>query len=290
MIFTAAPEADNSGLSLNLSSESQAIDIASLQNSQLFGPRDASVPNSEQNTARLLPSLDTTSLNLKLDGVIVANPPTQSMAMIVSNNGKGAYRIGDRLPAGNRVVVDQIFADRVILANNGRMETLWLYEQEASASSPARAGNSVFTNTLNTLLNNNQRTSAENSTNQDELILADNYDPQALVNEYQERFQGNALAADFLTFSEIVKISPEYNNGQLLGYRLSPGEHLKEFVRLGFKTNDIVTQLNGVELDNIANLPGLFETMTTARVINVSLLREGAPLALEVSLAGLTRN
>jgi general secretion pathway protein C len=110
-----------------------------------------------------------------------------------------------------------------------------------------------------------------------------------LVNEYREQFQGNALAAEFLTLSEIVKVSPGHINGQLQGYWLSPGEHRIEFVRLGFKTNDILTQLNGIELNDMTNLPGLFGELTSASDVILSLLREGRPVNQELSLAELKK-
>ena len=253
-----------------------AIDIAGLQNSDLFGPRSLQPLENMEATGneRETSAASDTSLNLRLDGVIVGSEPKKGFAMIFSNNRNGTYRIGDRLPAGNRVVLDQIYADRVILENSGRMETLWLYDENGSV---ART--------------NNTQTQRRTSTSLEPQLLSEtsSYNPHAMVRQYSEQFRNSALAADFLTLSEIVKISPDYSNGQVLGYRVSPGEHVKEFVRLGFRTNDIVTRLNGIDLNSIANMPNLVETMATAQQVTVSLMREGAPVSLDVSLADLPK-
>ena len=257
--------------------ESLPIDIASLQEGQLFAPRTIrQVGEQDRQSAISQPlAVNETSLSLRLDGVIVGSEPGSGFAMIFSGSRIGSYRIGERLPVGQRVVLDQIHADRVILENNGSMETLWLYDQgNTSAGSSTTAVGPITSPSLS-------QTSA--------LTGQNSYNPHELVRQYSSQFRNNALAADFLTLSEIVRISPEYNNGQLLGYRLSPGEHLKEFIRLGFKTNDIVTQLNGIELNSIANMPVLVETMSSAQQVTLSLTRDGAPLSLDVSLVDLPK-
>lgn len=257
--------------------ESLSIDITSLQEGELFAPRSVQQVGEQvrQSTISQTIAANETSLSLRLDGVVVGSEPGSGFAMISSGSRAGTYQIGDRLPVGQRVVLDQIHADRVILENNGSMETLWLYDQgnNSTGSNAAVAGRSV----------------SPVETQASDLSGQNSYNPHELVRQYSSQFRNNALAADFLTLSEIVKISPEYNNGQLLGYRLSPGEHLREFVRLGFKTNDIVTQLNGIELNSIANMPVLVETMSSAQQVRLSLTRDGAPMSLEVSLADLPK-
>jgi len=89
--------------------------------------------------------------------------------------------------------------------------------------------------------------------------------------------------------SEIVKISPAYENTRLLCYRVIPGEYHIEFARLGLKTNDIVTGINGIELTDITNMPRLFDVMSTAGDIGLTLSRNGQSMDLQLSLADLPR-
>lgn len=254
--------------------ENRAVDIASLQSRQLFGTRstrDEAAPRAATPTANAEPA-DATRLDLRLDGIVLGKPAAAGFAMIASNGKTASYRIGDRLPVGSRVVLNAIHADRVILENDGRMETLWLYDDAGQGRPAATAA-------------------PEAPARQAPQTLATSgaYDPVALVRQYREKYAGQSRSADFLTLSEIVRISPEYRNTQLLGYRLAPGEHLKEFVRLGLKTNDIVTQVNGVELTDIANLPNLFDVMSTASQVTLTLVREGRPMDLSLALDELPR-
>jgi general secretion pathway protein C len=279
VIVTAAPSGIEGGQIARLDEPEQAIDIAILQAGQIFGPRTdfgqnflsgSTTDNSGSSSSEV-----ETALNLRLEGVVVGSQTGGGFAMISGNAGPGTYRVGGRLLAGNRVVLDQIYADRVILENNGSMETLWLYDDV----------------TDRTLVNSTlvRDSDSQVSLQAGGVLPTGSYNPDALVNEYRERFQNNALSAEFLTLSEIVKVSPEHINGQLQGYRLSPGENLKEFVQLGFITNDILTQLNGIELNDMSNLPGLFGELTTASNVTLSLLREGKPVNLELSLAELQK-
>ncbi|MDN5864638.1 MAG: type II secretion system protein GspC [Gammaproteobacteria bacterium] len=85
----------------------------------LFGTHapDASV------TARNAPE---TSLDLTLAGVAAANPDSLSYAIITSsdNHGKDTYGIGAKLPGG--ALIRNIYPDRVVIAHDGRLETLRL--------------------------------------------------------------------------------------------------------------------------------------------------------------------
>jgi len=60
-------------------------------------------------------------------------------------------------------------------------------------------------------------------------------------------------------------------------------------MRLGLKTNDVVTSINGIELTDIGNMPSLFEEMSRAANISVSLLREGQQLDMQFSLTDLPK-
>ncbi len=262
--------------------EIRQIDIGTLQAGRLFGAssdQEGASQSAQQRVASLPPAADNTALNLRLDGVVTGSSSSSGFAIIASNGRPATFRIGERLPTGNRVVLDSIYSDRVILENNGRMETLWLY---AKAKTNANSGASL----------QGQRVSATTTSLAPDSqlpIAGESYNPLALINGYREKYLNNALSADFLTLSEIVKISPAQENSQLLGYRVSPGEYRTEFMRLGLKTNDIVTSINGIELTDIGNMPRLFEEMSRAGNISLSLLREGQQVDMQLTLTDLPK-
>ncbi len=93
----------------------------------LFGKADKPA------AAKLDPSapLPQTTLNLQLKGVIAFAPKERALA-IINEKGKNqedkVYGIGDKVP-GN-AEVKEIFADRVILARDGKFETLLMVEEK----------------------------------------------------------------------------------------------------------------------------------------------------------------
>lgn len=219
----------------------EAPNLAALESLHLF-ESSASLA-----TADSAPALNT-SLNLRLEGVILAGSPDDSLAVIASGEQRGSYRSGEALPAGAGIRVESIARDHVVIDNRGQREVLWLYGGGNAA--PAAAGTAAAGNP-----------------------------PPVLPPGVDERVLKTAAR-----LAEIISVSPEQSNGNLVGYRLAPGARLKDFVNLGFQEGDIVTAVNGIALNDVANLPKLYGLMDGASEVSFSLLRNGSPLALQVTL------
>jgi general secretion pathway protein C len=73
-------------------------------------------------------------------------------------------------------------------------------------------------------------------------------------------------------------------NGDLLGYRISPGKDRAQFSQLGFKSGDLVTGVNGIDLNDPANTMRLYQTMRTASEAVFDLQRGEESVSLSVSL------
>ena len=175
------------------------------------------------------------------------------------------------MPVGNRVIVDSLYRDYVILENDGRSESLVMYEEnETQTQSVGQTSTSTPTTASETQIGIPEKQA---------------FDAVALVQQYGEQFLNAPGASKALTLASVIKITPAQANGQLLGYQLSPGEEVKRFVQIGFKTNDIVTAIDGIPLDDINNLPELYQKITTQQDYSLSILREGRPMQLEISLA-----
>jgi general secretion pathway protein C len=230
------------------------VNLAAVQALQLFAGSTAADP------ARQLPVLASTELNLSLEGVVIASDAANSVAVLVSNGQQQSYRVGATLPIGVAVSLVRVAQDHVILDNNGIEQALWLYADNKSKPS-AGAGD--------------QRT-ATASTATATLANALNSGPAAAPQQIQK-------AAARL--AEIIEVAPALANGALVGYQLSPGYRLKEFVQLGFKTNDIVTAVNGVALNDMANLSQLYGLMNQAGDVSFSVLRDGQPVTLQMTMA-----
>ncbi len=238
----------------------QTVDLASVQSLKLFAASNAALAQTAAAQARTA----TTELDLSLEGVVLASDPKDSRALIVSNGQQHSYRRGDALPVGARVSLADIARDHVLIRNNGIEQALWLYD----AGHHPKAGKTAASTSM-------QRAAAA------EPVAANGGAAAAQVVQAAPQ-QIRKVAA---RLAEIIEVAPAAANGQLIGYRLSPGFHLKDFVQLGFKTNDIVTSINGIALNDKANLPELYNLMNKPGDVSFSLLRDGQPLALQMTLA-----
>lgn len=241
----AEPAVEAATAAPELAAGSQAPDLAALQALDLFD----STPSTSISTTGA-PAVLNTALNLRLEGVIIAGNASDSRAVIASGAERGSYRAGDALPAGAGIRVDSIARDHVVVDNRGQREVLWLYTGGTAAT--AGTGN----------------------------IAAGNNPPLALPPGTDARVVRTAAR-----LAEIIRVTPENVNGALVGYRLSPGAQLKEFVNLGLREGDIVVAADGIALNNVANMPKLLSLMDGATEVSFSLLRDGAPLTLNITLS-----
>ncbi|MGV3593198.1 MAG: type II secretion system protein N [Gammaproteobacteria bacterium] len=224
-------------------------DLALLQSLPLFDAAATPAP-----ATAALPALNT-ALNLRLEGVMLAGDGANHQAVILGSERRGSYRAGDSLPGAANVRVASIARDHVIIDNRGQREVLWLY-----ANGHAPVASAYVASARGASMNGN---------------AAGIVPPPGT----EER-----MAKTAARLAEIISVAPEVVNGQLAGYRLTPGVQLKEFVQLGFQTNDIVTSVNGIALNDVANLPKLYGLMDGATEVSFSLLRDGVPLHLKVTL------
>jgi general secretion pathway protein C len=237
----------------NLEQTVTEVDLARIQALGLFD----SAPGANASLAQAITTnADQTALNLQLEGVLLAGEANRSAAILVVGGKQSTYKVGETLPVGNRVQLESVHNDHVIINNDGVTESLWLYDAAKTGSTVRGISNDA---------------SAAGNT-------AD------LINRLRaQRTNAPAVAA---TLSEIIQVTPAFADGEPIGYRLSPGAKLKEFVQLGFKENDVVTSVNGIALDDMRNLPQLYSLMNEATEVSFSLLRDGQPQTLQISLAG----
>ena len=94
----------------------------------LFGKADEVVeaPQQEINAPK-------TRLRLSLMGVFVSANPSQSSAIIAEQGREGEFfKVGDRVQG--RAKLSQVYEDKVILDNSGKLETL-MFDEKASSTS-----------------------------------------------------------------------------------------------------------------------------------------------------------
>ncbi|MCZ0753573.1 GspC family type II secretion system variant ExeC [Aeromonas enteropelogenes] len=104
---------------------SPRIELDDISRLALFGKP---LPRAQDNTA-VAANAPRTQLNAQLNGVLASSDPARSIAIIAISGRQNSYGVGDMID-GTQAKIRQIFADRVIIAHNGRDETLMLDGEE----------------------------------------------------------------------------------------------------------------------------------------------------------------
>lgn len=193
-----------------------------------------------------------TQLALTLLG-IYAGSARDSRALIATQNGdEEPYAIGDTVTPG--VTLQAIFADRVVLSRNGRLETLRLDKDKQNA-----AGDGV----------------ALGPPPSDE----DSEQLSGLARIRNEILMDPGKAQDY------IRVQPVSNGGTVKGYRVFPGKNRDLFTDAGLRPGDLVTSINGVELSDTAKSMQLLADLAEVDDLTVVVDRGGQSQTIRVSLA-----
>lgn len=224
------------------------IDINAITSAALFGRYAA------PSTDTSLLAAPETPLNLTLIGVWADDREDHSRALIAAQGGEEkSYAIGDDVSRG--VTLNTIFPDRVILSRGGRLETLRLERDEGGGL----AGGA----------------------NPSPLQAADNSygGPPQLSRIRDEVSRDPARAAEY------IRIQPANVGGALKGYRVYPGRDRAAFSAAGLRPGDLVTSINGVQLDDPSKALQLLGELGQAGQINLVVERGGQPQNLSINMS-----
>ena len=102
-----------------------------------------------------------------------------------------------------------------------------------------------------------------------------------MAGKYRQQLMKNpASLADVIR----VSMNTDKDTGQLNGYRVRPGRHREAFTEFGFKPNDVVTAINGVELNDPAKTMEVYKMLRQAKEANFNVMRDGQTVTVMVSL------
>ena len=229
------------------SRDNQSVDLAQLQQLPIFGRQQAGTQTRGNDYA----NAPKTSLNVRLVGVSASSRPERSAAIIEQAGKQSTYIVGDTI-GRSRVSVEQILADRVILDNGGRLETLQL--EDIGEDRPA----------LSLVVESSDKTDAN--------------EPKETANALQRVKQDPGQLLDY------VSITPILEQGSLQGYRLSPGNQADIFYQAGFQEGDLAVAINGYDLTDMQQASELSSQLQDATEANVTVLRNGERIELSLQL------
>jgi general secretion pathway protein C len=254
----------------------ESIDVEAMRSWHLFG-----VIGEEDTTDPLVPEAVTagdregiekgardTRLDLKLRGVISATEDGLGYAIIEHRSQQDVYAVGDKLPAGNEVSLAKVMPGSVVLDNSGTYELLHLFEETTLLGQLPHGPTS-------------QRSPppAKAQENPAAEVQDVGDDVSAVAKNFRRQLYENPES-----LAEVVRVSAVREDNVLKGYRIDPGKNSAQFTQLGFRAGDVVTRVNGINLDNPGNTMRLYQMMRSASEAIFDLERGGENLTLTVSL------
>lgn len=191
-----------------------------------------------------------TRLDLDLRGLF-AVADGQGYAIIrTAGDGEQVFAVGDRLPGNARIT--GIYGDRLLLRRDSNLETLWLGDARKEATADRRNG-----------------------------------PPDQPATEMAQT--ARTLRAELLDnpaqLARMVRFQPYQQDGELIGFRLRPrGDHAETLRELGLTSEDVLTEVNGIPLNDPRRGEEALEELRDAREVNVELLRDGQRMNVTLSL------
>jgi general secretion pathway protein C len=211
----------------------------------------------EQTEVVIAPVLDApdTTLSLTLRGILSReeDPTGPNGSVIIENRSEmKTYFVGQTVEGADGATLHSVYADRVLLNRNGRLETL-RFPKELTASAGAPMAMPPL-----------PRTQAQQPLRE---VISEN--------------------ASKLT--DIIRPAPHVQEGQIVGFRVNPGRDRATFEALGFQPGDVVTDINGTVLDDVSQGLQIFQSLGEATQANVTVLRDGVPQVLVIDTTQLQK-
>ena len=246
----------------------RAVDIEALKAIPLFGKEVAPVPVVEEQPEAVQENVEETRLNLTLVGSF-ANEIDDKKAYAIIANGRNQvlYKVDEDIEGLNNVSLLKVFADKVIINNRGNQEALMMYPEGGA------------------------KRSTTNST--------------AQVSQFVEReapaaapAEGNAAQAlaslndrqRLQKISDVIRFTRKTENGQMIGFRVLPGRNRAGFEQTGLQLNDVVTAIDGSELNNLRAANEIYREKRNATQASLTVLRDGSELTVDLDLNSINLN
>lgn len=233
-----------------LSASTDAVAASeTIAGAHLFGAADAN--DAPVAPVEELDDLAETNLrNLTLRGTIASDRKEFSIAIIAnSGNEEKVYTVGDAVASG--ASLHAVYADRVVLNENGELTNLSLPREFANSRSTAAVRPVSYRQT-------------EELQEQDQSIQA-------------------VVAQNVSRLADVIRPTPYFVNGEQQGYRVYPGRNREQFAALGLRPGDLIREIDGQSLSDPTQAMQIFQSLGTASQVSVTVDRDGNPETIVLS-------
>jgi len=240
---------------ISSSSGQNGVNIAKIQQLNLFGNAAAkpAEPVAEVTDA------PETRLNLTLTGVVASSEQEAGTAIIENRGSQAVYGLGEKIE-GTNATLQKVYNDRVIIKNGVRNETLMLDGIDYDEA------------------NRRREMQARNRPEPQE-------EEEDTVELSEEALEATAALRERpANFTDFISISPKTEEGQLIGYQVSPGKEPELFKSAGLQAGDVITQINGLDLTDLQQSQEALSELRNAQNIELTIIRDGSLTTLYLDL------
>lgn len=232
---------------------SATTDYSALTGAHLFG-QAAEQP--EVAAAPAVVDAPDTTLSLTLRGILSKEGDPNGSAQIENRNEQRTYYVGQAIEGADGTKLHSVYADRVLLdRGGGRIETL-RFPKDLTASTGSPMG----------------------------MPSLPQAQPQAQAAPLRDVITDNAAR-----LTDIVRLAPHVQEGQVVGFRVNPGRDRATFDALGLQAGDVVTDINGTVLDDPSQGLQVLQSLGESTQANVTVLRDGVPQVIVIDTTQLQR-
>jgi general secretion pathway protein C len=224
--------------------------------SYLFGKPDKAVTKVEKKPSINIDEVKKTRLNLTLVGIIMLGE--NALALIESAGKTLVVFVGDEIMP--QVVLQEVFAEEIVISNGGVQELLSLVRGK---------------NQLLTKKNNRQQSAViaeQNSLSEDQ---------SDSLNKI-----GSILRKSPMSISKFIKFKPINKNGRWTGVQIWSRTDKKLFKALGFEEGDMLVNVNGTSINELAITPNLWRAFLSESQFDLIVERNGQQHGVSVDLSG----
>ncbi|MEM5498670.1 type II secretion system protein GspC [Paraglaciecola mesophila] len=239
------------------SGNNSTLNLNAIKRLNLFGDFQAS-PVAEQTVT----DAPETKLNLTLTGVVTSSVQEQGAAIIENRGSQDTYGLGEKI-IGTNATLREVFRDRVIIRNGVVNETLMLdgvdfdEANKKRSSTPRRPAPAISPSPM-----------------QDNVItLSDDVVDATRMLQQQPA-----------NFTDFISVAPHSADGELLGYRVSPGKKPALFKAAGLQHGDVITDINGLNLTDPQQAVEAMGELRGAQSLQITVSRDNDLLTLFLEL------
>lgn len=255
------------------SAASKASSTTSVQNiieQFLFGKKTVTNKTNTAQQNEVINNAPETRLSINLTGIVAVSNDDKAGIAIIESQGRQISYLVEEVIQGTRAEVAQILPDRVILSVNGRFETLMLDGLDFSkkVSMPVLAAREA-------------QDMGPQKIEQSELQINATADPdvkEAIIETREELLSEPGKLFDY------IRVSQAMSDGELIGYRLSPGKEPALFKQMGLQNNDLAVAINGYQLTDLQQAMAAINELRNTSDATITIERDGEQIDVQFSL------